>query len=447
MDNKEENFMRFFIPATEKEQTEDFYNNTIVRYIESLGFHLLKENRIYSLLYVYNGNNLSDKVGQNCGINGEPIFAILETDEMFLICTTYRGIVGETPIQLEKEFVNGIEYFDIGRKNYYKYGEWEYMLDEDNNHEVLSPKELPDNLFKYFKNNKDNIDALINGYLFCSHPYHFNDSMDCSNMLWDFSKMTEKRYNGFFEYYSNEKFIKKEVDFEIDRANNFINIKSQLWNYVTNSAGVISLTEKPLHALMWAHYATEKGFMIEFDRADLIWSLRPKNLSINNYVFMPIQYVKELTPIDFFAEEFKSPDVPFLYILNIKRKAWKYEKEWRLVCYSEGYGVPNKILTPSLENISGKVERKVFYDVNIVKAITLGKHFFNGDNLMSINNLNIFSIKQEGKQLEFVQFLFDNFNDRLFQCSEYQEGSKFKRNRNKIQLEKLEPNVFRILEV
>ena len=162
---------------------------------------------------------------------------------------------------------------------------------------------------------------------------------------------------------------------------------------------------------------------------------------------MPIQYVKELTPIDFFAEEFKSPDVPFLYILNIKKKAWKYEKEWRLVCYSEGYGVPNKILTPSLENIEGKVERKVFYDVNIVKAITLGKHFFNGDNLMSINNSNIFSIKQERKQLEFVQFLFENFNDRLFQCSEYQVGSKFERNRNKIQLEKLEHNVFRILEV
>jgi len=435
--------MKFFIPATKKEQSEDFYNNTIVRYIESLGFKLLKANRIYMLSYMFNGNNLSDKVGQNCGINGEPIFAILETDEMFLICTTYRGIAGETPLQLEKEFVNGIEYFDMSRRNYYKYGKWEYMLDENNNHEVGFPKKLPDNLFKYFKNNEDNIDALLNGYLFCSHPYHFNDSMDCSNMLWDFSKITESRYNRFFADYN----IDMNIDFDTDRLASFENIKTLFWNLVTNWSGIISLSERPLHALMWAHYATEKGFMVEFNRADLIWSLRPKNLSINNYVFMPIQYVKELTPIDFFAEEFKSPDVPFLYILNIKKKAWKYEKEWRLVCYSEGYGVPNKILTPSLENIEGKVERKVFYDVNIVKAITLGKHFFNGDNLMSINNSNIFSIKQERKQLEFVQFLFENFNDRLFQCSEYQVGSKFERNRNKIQLEKLEHNVFRILEV
>lgn len=439
--------MRFFIPATEKEQTEDFYNNTIVRYIESLGFQLLKANRIYRLSYMYNGNNLSDSVGQNCGLNGEPIFAILETDEIFLICTTNRGIIGETPLQLEKEFVDDIEYFDMSRRNFYKYGEWEYMLDENYNHDVDFPKEEPDNLFKYFKNNEDNIDALINGYLFCSHPYHFNDSMDCSNMLWDFSKITEKRYNRFFEYYSNEKFIKKEVDFEIDKVANFINIKLQLWNYVTNSSGVISLTEKPLHILMWAHYATEKGFMVEFDRAEFIWRLGSNNPKIRNYVFMPVQYVDELEPIDFFAKEFESPDVPYLYILNVKRKAWEYENEWRLVCYSEGYGVPNSILTPSSEDILGKVERKVFYDRNTIKAITLGKHFFNGDNLIYLDNSNVFSIKEEEKQLKFVQFLFDNFNDRLFWCGEYQVGSKFERNRNKIQLEKLEHNVFKILEV
>ena len=42
----------------------------------------------------------------------------------------------------------------------------------------------PEYLFKYYSFGKYSIDALINNYLYASHPYELNDILDSSRFLY-----------------------------------------------------------------------------------------------------------------------------------------------------------------------------------------------------------------------------------------------------------------------
>lgn len=334
-------------------------------------------------------------------------------------------------------------------KNIYKYRGWTYKL-ENNKHVVECDFKKPDTLFKYYANNFFSRNAVINNYLFCSHPYHLNDSMDCNNQLWDFSNLTKNIFDKFCDYYLESIFLGERVSFEVDKANNFEFINTTFWNIATDKTGIISLSENSLDTLMWSHYSTDKGFMIEFNRENLEHFDKQLNPEVKNQVLMPIQYLKELEMIDFVSNNFSTPDIPFMYILNIKKDDWIYEKEWRLVCYSEGYGIPNKIMIPT-NDFAGKFERKYSYEKESVKSITLGKYFFNGSNLIDFKQPDIYKIKATtccGKgsysDLDLINFIFENYNDRLYWLQENIFEKKLCRKKIKIKLEKLDVNTFKM---
>ncbi|MDX1718820.1 MAG: DUF2971 domain-containing protein [Salegentibacter mishustinae] len=322
----------------------------------------------------------------------------------------------------------------------FKYGDWNYKL-ENGNHEVDSPLEKTDSVFKYYRNTYYSQDAIKNQYLFCSHPYHLNDSMDCSELLWDFSNLSKGLYDKFYKQYEFEDHF--EVDFEKEQKNGFQQIKFLFFNLITNNLGIISLTTEPLHTLMWAHYSTEKGFMVELDRKKLFDNLKENNNEINNYAFFPIQYVERLESIDFFSEDFGSPDVPFLYSAGIKVNDWCYENEWRFITYSKNYGIPNSILSP-LPSVEGSNDRKVYYPKEAIKSITLGKQFFNGNNVEEILDSLVFKLKP-GDDLDFVNYIIENLSDKIFWCGEYEKERNFRRSAERIEFEKLENNIFKVI--
>lgn len=324
-------------------------------------------------------------------------------------------------------------------KDFYKYGGWIYKL-ENGNHVVESPLQIPDTVYKYYNYNKFSREALLGNYLFCSHPFHLNDSMDCSNELWDFSELSENGYNAFFNRDDCKHLRDDNIDYHTDKQNNFEYFKTIAWNIFTNEYGLISLSEKPLHTLMWAHYATEKGFMIEFDILNLIGEFKKYNPLIKNYVFAPIQYVENLESINFFDKNFNSPDVPFLYSNNVKKSDWSYENEWRLICYAKYYGVPTSIMLPT-EDMKGTLERHFNYDIQHIKSITLGKYFFNGTNLSEFKYPDIYTLKND-YDIEFFNYLVSNFNDRLYFSNDYEIDRKFERNRFKVYFERIDENKF-----
>ncbi|MDQ0594576.1 hypothetical protein QFZ37_002945 [Chryseobacterium ginsenosidimutans] len=432
--------MLFFIPTISAVQADSFLNNSIIPFIESYGYEILKNKKIYSITFIHNGKEITDTVNCKSVSNNEVVFVILETKDLFLVCTTKRGITGGEPMITAKKSVLKVIYFDDVKLNSFKYGDWVYKL-ENGNHEVEAPKEAPKSVFKYYSNNLNSRNALINQYLFCSHPYHLNDSMDSTDLLWDFSNLSEALYLKFYDQYDFENSI--EINYLKEKENGFKQIKHLFYNMITNCTGIISLTTQPLHTLMWAHYSTEKGFMIELDWEVVKNNLPILNDEITNYVFFPIQYVENLESIDFFLNNCKSPDVPFLYSIGVKRNDWRYEDEWRFVTYSQGYGIPNSLLSP-FDNIQGIVERKVYYPKDAIKSITLGKQFFNGENVEELIDSLTYKIKNSTDDLEFINFLIENFNDRIYLCGEYEKAKKFTRSSERISFKKIDNQTINI---
>lgn len=431
--------MRFFIPPVEDAKEADAVYKSSIEYLKRKGESIALDYRIYSVSLQIDGIEKDFIVGEVDPISQDLIVMIFENNNDFIVCTTSFKANGGKFHKHSKEYPYKIEYFN---KMEYNYKDWCYVLDNFNCHKVKHPLGNPKTVYKYYSNSKFNREAIINNYLFCSHPYHLNDPMDFSSMLWDFSGMTEKRYNGFFEFHD----LPKEVSYSTDRNNNFKEIKSKFWEIHTDRSGIISLSKNELNTLMWAHYSSEYGFCVEFNIDKLISEIVYYNKEINNYVFMPIQYVENIEMIDFFAKEFLSPDIPVLYALNIKKADWKYEEEWRLVCYTESFGIPHKLIYP-LEDKKGKIERNIYYGKDVVKSIVLGQRFFNGKNIAEIKGENIYRLEdadEEPTNSKFINFLYENYNDKLYICDNFDPRKSFKRSTIKITLEKLDENTFRI---
>lgn len=433
--------MKFFIPTIDTDKAEDFLENSIIAFIETQGYKILRGKKIYSLIFKHKGETIIEMVGQVSPSNNEPIFAILETDSLYLTCTTRRGIAGGEPMIIGKDDVN-VTYFDDDDTDVYKYGEWTYKL-VNQNHTVDFPKELPKSVFKYYSVNENSISAILNQYLFCSHPYHLNDSMDCSTLLWDFSTLSEPLFMKFYEQYNLLELF--DADYEKDKKNGFAQTKELFFNLITNHAGIISLTPQPLHTLMWAHYSSESGFMVELDWEILKDNLKNKNPNLNNYVFFPVQYVNELESINFFGANFRSADVPFLYSVGIKRKDWAYEDEWRLISYAKAYGIPTSILSP-YPSVPGQQERRVHYPLEAIKSITLGKQFFNGKNVEKLLESMTFQMK-DVPELKLIDFMIENFPENIFLCGEYESERRFKRSSERVNIIKKEDNIYTVVRL
>lgn len=433
--------MKFFIPLIEDAKKAYEVYKSSIEYLKEKGESIALGYKIYSVILQIGGIEKDFIVGKADPISDDLIVMIFENNNDFIICTTSFDVNGSKFHKHSKENPYKIDYFN---KMEYNYKDWWYALDNFNCHKVKHPLEHPKTVYKYYSNTKLNREAIINNYLFSSHPYHLNDPMDFSSMLWDFSGMTEGRYNGFFEFHD----LPKEVSYSTDRNNNFNEIKTKFWEIHTDRSGIISLSKNELNTLMWAHYSSENGFCVEFNIDKLINEIVYYNKDIKNYVFMPVQYVENIDMIDFFAKEFPSPDIPLLYALNIKKADWKYEEEWRLVCYSESFGIPYSLVYPLQDN-KGKTERKIYYGKDVVESIVLGQRFFNGKNIAEIKGENIYRIEDTDENPtnnKFINFIYENYNDKLFMCDNFDPRKSFKRSTIKVILEKLDENTFKIIK-
>lgn len=337
------------------------------------------------------------------------------------------------------------------RKQEFNYEGFTYMMDENCNHIIKLDKKIPKTLYKYYGISKNSIDALMQGYLYATHPFHFNDVMDSSQYLLDFSNITLERYKWFWEQMINiEEYRKYEWEkvYEEDKKGGFERLRQMFYFHFTKSIGTICLTERPLNILMWGHYAGETGFLIELDIEKCIEEILEYNSDIQTHCIRPVQYVNELEKIDMFKDEFHNPDVPILYMNNVKRKEWEYEQEWRLTIYKDCMDVPFSMLIPGMKNYKGKFNRKLKYCHKNIKKIVLGMHFFNGENLTEGYSDGEIVLNYKKRDIDFIRvthFLYKNFNDRLYMSGVEEGKTQINRYFEKIRLEKIKHNRFKII--
>lgn len=334
----------------------------------------------------------------------------------------------------------------------YQYKDFLYKI-EDCKHIVEHNQQVPKFVYKYYGVNNYTIDALVNNYLYTSHPFQFNDSIDSSELLLDFSRITKERHiNMYKRFLKPEEFTKHnwEKCFEIDKEQGFKEIKAFAYRMFSRNMGLISLTTSPLNILMWSHYATERGFAIELDIQSCINEIKNKNSDITESCFRPMQYVDKLESIDMFHDNFSTPDIPYyLYMTTVKGDEWKYENEWRLSIYKEDMSIPFSSLELDLGDYDGKNNRRMLYDKKHIKNIILGKYFFNGQNCEKLDKDHFFQLKhkqcnEDVDYIQFVNYLYENHNDHLYMSGELEQGSEFRRSVTQIKLERKTQNTFKI---
>lgn len=335
----------------------------------------------------------------------------------------------------------------------YHYNGFTYKLDECNSWSIKKENQVePTSLFKYYANNNNGRNAISNGYFFLSHPYHFNDSLDCFFDIIDYSMLTKDILRSLFN--SLQKEVSEE---ELDKcfAERITEIKNYYWSKQTRHFGILSLCETPLNTLMWSHYSNEDGFMIEIDKSKFMFDLKnlggeKNNLWLTNRAFAPVNYVPNLEPIPIFKEnKWNNPTIPFMYMANVKHEDWKYENEWRLICFiskENNFNIPNS-LNSHLKDEGGNIERKLYYSKEIINSIVLGKNFFNGSNTGNIkvldSNQKMEITLKNNKQLSFIKMLFNDFKDKLYQCVTDTEG-EIKRTILKIEIERISNTIYEV---
>ena len=277
---------------------------------------------------------------------------------------------------------------------------------EEGKYDVSHPYSIPQTFFKYFTLNEYSVDALINMYIYATHPNQLNDLSDCHK---DVIKIND---------YNSAKFVLgpwfEEVRRKSDDKAFFDFVNNAFKTIMGGKLGVFSLTSSYTNEVMWAHYAQNNGFCIELD--------------VNEFYFKtwgpyPINYVDRLPSYD---SKDISIHVPLLIQSLVKRKSWSYEEEWRLLVhhpkgndmerYNEYGELDKNIVLPNLHN------RKFKYPISALKSVRLAPHFFKNcsEQIEVLSPIELHVICEKGtlehRVLSFLSRMQDQYPLKVY-CS------------------------------
>ena len=276
-----------------------------------------------------------------------------------------------------------------------EYCNFQYGYDEIEGYRIVPPKnvEIPSTFYKYYPLTDYNVDALTNMYVYATHPNDFNDPFDCNKKLIEFKtwedvrELLSSKYDDF----------KKQIP-SLQAACNFCRETFKIILY--KKLGLVSLAPRHDNYLMWALYAQNNGFCIEFDT--------------NKFPFLhfgpfPINYVNDIPqtiPIGDYGGH-----ISMLILSNVKNKWWEYEKEWRLYIPTPK-GFDMKACGNEFEiktyNFGDEHNRKFRYTTESIKSITLGTKFFDKmvTNKLSSDEVDIVCVPDTApKEYKVLDFL------------------------------------------
>lgn len=188
---------------------------------------------------------------------------------------------------------------------------------EETTHKLLLGKReelgAPKTIFKYYGNDQNAIDAIINCYLYHCEYSKFNDPFDCYTHLLDV-----ERVEGY--HYEHRHWVRRQLDNTMEKY------------------GICCFSRLNNSILMWSHYSNKhQGFCVEFDYSKLELNL------------FDINYIHDFKKVKFI----KNRDALY-HLIYTKSSEWAYEKELRSF----------------VEPKDG--DRKVEYNPNAIKAIYFG---------------------------------------------------------------------------
>lgn len=276
-----------------------------------------------------------------------------------------------------------------------EYCGFQYGYDKTEGYSIVPPSNdvPPASFYKYYALNECNVDALTNLYIYASHPNQFNDPFDCNSKLIEFRTWEDVR-NWCGEKYD----LVKETFINLDSSCDFC--QESFRTLIYRKLGLVSLTTRYDNYQMWAMYAQNNGFCVEFDVSQFPF---PK------FGPFPINYVSSI-PYPIRVGEFGG-NLSMLVQSNIKNDWWKYEKEWRLYIPSpEGLDMKSfgNEYQMSLYNFGEEHDRKFRYPISAIKRIILGFNFFErlSCNSISPEEIDVVCMPEKNQlELRLLDFL------------------------------------------
>lgn len=182
-------------------------------------------------------------------------------------------------------------------------------------------------LYKYRAYNTNSLAMLINREFYFPDPARLNDPYDCQISIMEAVEQA-------VEY--AEKTAQYSVKNKLSKLIKLNDLYTKIENDI-KSCGILSFSKSNDDVLMWSHYGNEhRGFCLGFDLSKFT-KYNEKHSIIGA---SDVYYCKTNPFFDFFMDIGKSEEILqwnkfWLPLLNLgliaKSKAWKYEKEVRVV--------------------------------------------------------------------------------------------------------------------
>lgn len=220
--------------------------------------------------------------------------------------------------------------------------------------------DIPTTFFKYYALSKNSVDALINLFVYASHPELLNDPFDCDMQLAKIEDDANAKvlWEGLFSQVRGM-FGMDEQSFFHYSTEAFTTLMFRKW-------GILSLTDNCNNPIMWSSYANNNGFCLEWDVRQFPFAKKGP---------FPIHYVEKVEEVS--SKDYDVQTMIFIQS-NVKLKDWAYENEWRLMIQPP-VGFDMKTFGKDADKYNQMPDlhdRKFRYPLCALKSITLGINFF-----------------------------------------------------------------------
>ena len=244
--------------------------------------------------------------------------------------------------------------------------DFEYSHSKENLFEVkfdALKRPVPESFYKYYSLSENSVNAITTPCVYASHPNQLNDPFDCCK---DIIKVDDQEtllcligdsYDSLYNMLSE-----REFDDFVSKA---------LSTLMYRKYGIFSMTSNPYNELMWSHYSQKSGFCVE---------LEMNKFTFKHYGPFPVNYVDTLPQISTSEVGLK---LAANIQCNVKRLAWSYENEWRLIIPNpEGLDMKSFGDKPFCYNCGFEHDRRFRYSIEAIKRIILRKDFINHDDIV-----------------------------------------------------------------
>ena len=182
----------------------------------------------------------------------------------------------------------------------------------------------PTYLYKYYRDNSLNWDAVRNNKMWYSAPNNFNDVFDC-----DIFVDEKSLFNSILQMVPDKRGVRpgspmwRQLKQTLNQE--IVSLKST-FHEMKSTTGISCLSETCDSLLMWAHYANNhRGICVEYELLEI-----NKQLGFSP---VPIVYSDERSVFQNLNPDTLDYDVTEVFIKSLTSKSpeWSYEKEWRII--------------------------------------------------------------------------------------------------------------------